>query len=154
MNEPSSTVRVLAVSPNESDLTVLSRIIDHSAWTFDAASGVSEARQHLKSHCTHVVVCDTKLPDGDWKDMLELICSLPDAPQLIVTSRDADDRLWAEVLNRGAWDVLIKPFHPKEVYQTVHLAWRHWQDHCRGRMDARKRMTTSTGAERPLANYA
>jgi DNA-binding response OmpR family regulator len=133
MNEQSSNVRVLAVSPHESDLLILSRILDHSAWTFLSASTLSEAQQALVTHHTHVVICDRKLPDGDWKDILETVNALPNGPQLIVTSKDADDRLWAEVLNRGAWDVLVKPFHPKEVYQSIHLAWRHWQDGCRTR---------------------
>jgi DNA-binding response OmpR family regulator len=133
MNEMSGTVRVLAVSPNESDLLILSRIIDHSAWSFESASSLADAKQLLARFQTHVVVCDRKLRDGDWKDMLEIVSALPNPPQLIVVSKDADERLWAEVLNRGAWDVLLKPFHPKEVYQSIHLAWRHWLDGCRVR---------------------
>ena len=133
MNELSSSVRVLAVSPNESDLLILSRIIAHSAWRFESASSVAEAKRSLTTHQAHVVVCDRKLSDGDWKDMLDVITAHPNPPQLIVVSKDADERLWAEVLNCGAWDVLLKPFHPKEVYQGIHLAWRHWQGGCRTR---------------------
>ena len=62
---------------------------------------------------------------GDWKDVLELTSEMNEPAQLIVLSRDGDERLWAEVLNLGAWDVLIKPFHPKEVYRTIHSAWQH-----------------------------
>lgn len=156
MNDPRSSVYVLAVSPHEPDLLVLSRIIDHSAWRFQSASSIAEARDVLRRHLCHVVVCDKRLPDGDWKDMLEAICTLPDGPQLIVTSKDADDRLWAEVLNCGAWDVLVKPFHPKEVYQTIHLAWRHWQDHCRARTRAEAPLRkTAAGADpATLARHA
>jgi CheY-like chemotaxis protein len=39
----------------------------------------------------------------------------PDPPMLIVTSRLADDYLWAEALNLGAYDVLAKPFDASEV---------------------------------------
>jgi DNA-binding response OmpR family regulator len=46
-------------------------------------------------------------------------------PTLIVTSRLADDELWAEVLNLGAYDVLAQPFDPDEVYRVVFLAWQH-----------------------------
>ena len=31
-----------------------------------------------------------------------------------------------EALNLGAYDVLAKPFHPKEVMHTVGSAWRNW----------------------------
>jgi DNA-binding NtrC family response regulator len=152
MNELSTNVRVLAVSPHESDLLILSRILDHSAWTFQSANTLAEARRALLTHHTHVVICDKRLPDGGWEDILEAIGELPDGPQLIVTSKDADDRLWAEVLNRGAWDVLVKPFHPKEVYQSIHLAWRHWQDGCRARV--RTGNSKRTGAEAGPSRYA
>ena len=56
------------------------------------------------------------------------IQSLPNAPSLIVASRLADDRLWGEALNLGAWDVLAKPFDPTEVIRSLHSAWRRWHD--------------------------
>jgi DNA-binding response OmpR family regulator len=60
--------------------------------------------------------------------MLGEIMRLPEPPFLIVTSRLADERLWAEVLNLGAYDVLAKPFESKEVVRIVSLAWLHWKD--------------------------
>jgi DNA-binding response OmpR family regulator len=43
-------------------------------------------------------------------------------PYLIITSRLADDYMWAEVLNLGAYDLLVKPFDPMEVYRVVGFA--------------------------------
>jgi len=45
---------------------------------------------------------------------------------LIVASRLADNRIWAEVLNEGGHDVLAKPFHTPEVLQSITSAclWR------------------------------
>jgi DNA-binding response OmpR family regulator len=43
---------------------------------------------------------------------------------LIVCSLLADDRLWAEVLNIGGYDVLMKPFLPIEVTRVVRMAAR------------------------------
>ena len=146
MNDQSTKVHVLAVSPQESDLQILSRIIDHSAWTFESASSIREARESLAKRHAHVVVCEKKLPDGDWKDLLEITAGLPDGPQLIVVSKDADERLWAEVLNRGAWDVLARPFRAQDVYQSIHLAWRHWQDGCRARNRATAPKRAASGA--------
>jgi FixJ family two-component response regulator len=51
---------------------------------------------------------------------------LPNAPSFIVTSRLADDRLWAEALNLGAYDVLAKPFERLELVRSVSSAWLHW----------------------------
>jgi FixJ family two-component response regulator len=60
--------------------------------------------------------------------MLDHLTLLPYPPLLIVTSRLADERLWAEALNLGAWDVLAKPFEQDEVIRIVSVACQHWQD--------------------------
>ena len=49
---------------------------------------------------------------------------LPRPPLQIVTSRLANDRLWAEALNLGAYDVLPRPFDPAEVLRSVGMALR------------------------------
>ena len=39
----------------------------------------------------------------------------------------ADDRLWAEVLSLGGYNVLPKPFKTDEVFREVGLAWLSWK---------------------------
>jgi DNA-binding response OmpR family regulator len=80
----------------------------------------------LQQHEIAVVLCERDLPSGTWIDLLESLRSLPDPPSLIVASRLADERLWAEALNLGAWDVLAKPFDRREVFRSVKSAWQHW----------------------------
>jgi DNA-binding response OmpR family regulator len=53
---------------------------------------------------------------------------MPAPPCVIVTSRLASDRLWMELLNEGAFDLLSKPFDPSEVMRIIHSAWVHWQN--------------------------
>ena len=60
--------------------------------------------------------------------MVEALAFLPDPPYLIVTSRQADERLWVEALNLGAFDVLQTPFNAAEVTRAVGMAWLHWAD--------------------------
>src|ERR1019366_5350356 len=43
-------------------------------------------------------------------------------------SRLADERLWAEVLNLGWYDVLATPFDADEVYRVMSYAVDSW--HC------------------------
>jgi len=52
---------------------------------------------------------------------------------LVVTSKLADESLWAEVLNLGGDDVLAQPFDHEEVTRVVRSAvrassdpWRPW----------------------------
>jgi CheY-like chemotaxis protein len=72
------------------------------------------------------VICERDLSPGTWIDMLKEGELLPNAPSFIVTSRLADDRLWAEALNLGAYDVLAKPFERLELVRSVSSAWLHW----------------------------
>jgi DNA-binding NtrC family response regulator len=52
----------------------------------------------------------------------------------------ADEHLWAEALNLGAYDVLAKPFDPTEVVRTLSQAWLH-----RASRHARKRNRPAVG---------
>jgi len=70
-----------------------------------------------------IVVCERDLPDGTWRDILENLDASPERPYLIVTSRLADDLLWAEVLNLGGYDVLAKPFNAKETRHVLETAY-------------------------------
>jgi len=73
----------------------------------------------MGSSATDVVLCESEL---SWKTILATCESLPKCPRLLVVSRCADERLWAEVLNLGGYDVLLKPFEPMEVTRVVAAA--------------------------------
>jgi DNA-binding response OmpR family regulator len=69
-----------------------------------------------------VLICESNLSDGSWRDVLSGLAAEAAAPPLILVSRLADDHLWAEVLNLGGYDVLSKPFDAREVLWSVHHA--------------------------------
>ena len=82
----------------------------------------------ISLHPIRVVIGIADQPDGTWRDLLAHGAALQKPPNLIVASRSTDDRLWAEALNLGAYDVLTMPFRAAEVFRSVSLAWRHWKD--------------------------
>jgi DNA-binding NtrC family response regulator len=125
-NASLSRVRVLAVSPSDKDHTTLSHIFGHTSWDLECVRTLSEASRRLSETPAPVVICENILPDGDWKDMLSTARTLSDGCSVIVMSECADERLWAEVLNIGAYDVLAKPLLATEVFASVGQAWRHW----------------------------
>jgi len=127
-SRPSKRVTVLAISPFETDHSLLQDIFSHSKWQIHGVRCRREAGALLSENPVSVVVCEKDLPDGTWKEVLEDVGTLEVPPLLIVTSQSADDHLWAEVLNLGGYDVLMKPFDFTEVVSVISLAWRHWQD--------------------------
>jgi hypothetical protein len=73
-----------------------------------------------------IVICDADI-SGAWREISERVSLLPDPPLLIVTSRVADERLWAEALNLGVWDVLAQPLDRVAVTRSITVAWQHWR---------------------------
>ena len=115
-------------------------VFNQFRWHTEHAESCREALP-LIGHDVHcVIVSERDLPDGNWKDVLEAAAARKNPPVLIVTSRLADEYLWAEVLNLGGYDVLAKPFDRDEVHRTVSLAWQHWQN--------RHEMTVAIGRNR------
>jgi DNA-binding response OmpR family regulator len=135
-------VTILAVSPAEEDHLLLSHIFSHSNWSFDRVRTCTEAIEALKRSGVAVVICMAELPDGSWKNLLDRLAAEPVPPRLIVASPLADDSLWADVLDRGGYDVLSMPFEPPEVIRVVSLAWRQWK-HESERQGGSVRSTTS-----------
>lgn len=60
-----------------------------------------------------------------WVEALDAVSSLPNMPSFILTSRLGDERLWAEVLNRGGYDLLIQPYESMEVTRVVAAARKY-----------------------------
>ena len=137
-----AVLTVLSVSPIEEDNSSLEAIIGPSRWTLLKADKLPTALDLLQRHDVSVVLCERDLMPGTWIDILKHIQSTPHPPYLIVTSKYADERLWLEALNLGAWDVLAKPFDRSEVIRTVKLAWDLWHNH----IEAAKPMMVMTVA--------
>jgi DNA-binding NtrC family response regulator len=122
-----NTLTVLSISPIDEDSLSLEAILGNSAFTLFEARDINSALMLLQQHDIAVVLCERDLLTGTWIDVLRHIEALPTPPSLIVTSRLADERLWAEALNLGAWDVLASnPFDRDEVIRCVESGWRHW----------------------------
>jgi DNA-binding NtrC family response regulator len=112
----------LLISPVEEDHAILNALFQHNGWTLHGKS-LSSASALLREKATSVVITERDLPDGDWKDVLVAIHILRNPPLLIVIARLADDYLWAEALNLGAYDVLAKPLDQTEAVRVLTSAW-------------------------------
>jgi DNA-binding NtrC family response regulator len=122
------TLTVLSVSPLDEDHSSLQAIIGHSKWLLFKARDLISTLALLEREQITVLLCEQNLLTGTWRDVLEHLNAMPQAPSLIVTSKFADDRLWGEALNLGAWDVLAKPFDHIEVIRSIKSAWQRWHD--------------------------
>jgi CheY-like chemotaxis protein len=132
---PPGTITVLSLSPVESDHAVLEQTFRDSSLTLypncrlalHPSRTLASALATLRRERIPIVLCDRDEHAEAWREILQASKNLSAPPCLIVTSRMADDRQWAELLNAGAFDLLAKPFEKSNVIRIVQSAWVHWQ---------------------------
>jgi len=117
-------ITLLCIGDHRDELGSLRAIFAHPRWVIQRARTAAEAVQLMKYCSPAVVLCDEELADGNWQTVLSMLQSSETAPPLVVLSQRADQELWAEVLNLGGYDLLLKPFERAEVHRVVSMAWR------------------------------
>ena len=88
---------------------------------------MTSAMTALQKNPVSIVLCECDVEPDIWKHILTVSVFLPTQPLLIVTSERADERLWMEAVECGAYDVLPKPFNIHELTRTVIFAWLRWK---------------------------
>jgi DNA-binding NtrC family response regulator len=136
-------VSILAVSPFSDDVAFLQDKFEEANLKLCVARTIQGALIQLRRVRVSIVICERQLPDGNWKDVLRHLAPLVDRPNLIVVSRQIDVRLWSEVLNQGAFDLLATPFREAELAFVIGSAWLNWT----GEQERRLRQS---GKQRPL----
>jgi DNA-binding NtrC family response regulator len=125
VNEQGLQVKtIVAAIASQEDEARLRTILAFPEWNVHAVQNLPGLNAAVKACSCCVVITDTRLSDGrSWKDVLDHLVGFWNRPQLIVADRLADEALWAEVLNLGAYDLLVTPFEPTEVQRVVTVAW-------------------------------
>jgi DNA-binding NtrC family response regulator len=110
---------ILFVSPSLDDAKSLDDILSRVAIPMRQAVDVATARQLLDREPFGAVLTESRLPDGNWLDVIRLVARKLPGLAVVVTDRLADARFWADVLESGAYDVLVKPFYSREVQRIL-----------------------------------
>ena len=117
----------LLVGEYETDAFLLREVFGALGWRLFEAGDRRLAIKYLERNPLQVVIAKTDVPNWNWRHVLNDLQGLANPPQLIVTSRTADESLWAEVLNIGGYDVMVLPFDRFEVERVTASAYRHFQ---------------------------
>ena len=126
---PIANPTVLAVFSTREDRRALEQIFANTHWRLRFTSTLCETKTALERSSVGVVLSVSRLHDGHcWTDVIQETQKSELPTPLVVVDRLADDRLWAEVLNMGGYDLLMKPFDEREVLHAVSMACRHCED--------------------------
>ena len=124
-NPTNGAVRIVAVFDAAQDRNSLRRIFRAFRWQGEFVESCDRLPHALEEFRPDVVLTDAALTGGkSWRDVLRTAQERHAAPPVIVSSRLADERLWAEVLNLGGYDLLMAPFRAREVRHVVTMAYR------------------------------
>lgn len=125
-------ISALLVGIGAGERQLLRDTFQRCGWRLFEACDRGRGLQSLERNPVQVVIAESDLPKWNWQKVLGDLRDLAFPPQLVVTSRTADEHLWAEVLNIGAYDVLAQPLDREEVRRVVAAASRQFgQQHVR-----------------------
>ena len=114
------------VTPYDDELETLQPVLEAHHCTLALAKTRTQALPLLNAPHCGIIIIDSALPGG-WKILLQDVQTRTHPPAVIVVAHVGDERLWAEVLNLGCYDVLAKPLDRAEVDYVISAACRHWE---------------------------
>ena len=113
--------RILVVVPSPRRLGLLT-ILERSGMETYVAGNFRDGQQKLQEQSYDLLFIDAELPGGPWHHLLQAAAASGKSCEVIVCSRCGDERLWAEVLQSGAYDLIAEPFDEGEVTRIAHRA--------------------------------
>jgi DNA-binding NtrC family response regulator len=109
---------LLILSPERKDR--LLRSLHCGGFQIECESNIQVAREILGGAVRFdLVFLDAELSDGVWQSLLAWSRQHGTALAAVVCAGRADHQLWGEVLQSGAYDLLLEPFEHSEVARVV-----------------------------------
>jgi DNA-binding NtrC family response regulator len=124
--------RGLVVSSDDEIRRELAQVLRQCALAPVLASTVAESGMVLAGHEISVVVCNDRMDDGKYEDIVKLVVRSETKVPVIVVSRTGD---WPEYLTAmcgGAFDYLVYPPIPGDRQETIRNALLGRQRHING----------------------
>jgi DNA-binding NtrC family response regulator len=110
-------------SKSKADCRTLREVAGLVSQSVVSCADVQQARKAIRQYDPEIVVCEAQVRESkNWQELLE---EAQAQSLMLVVSRHADERLWAEVLNLGGFDVLALPFDRDELRRALSPALRH-----------------------------
>jgi DNA-binding NarL/FixJ family response regulator len=92
-----------------STLVASTQIRIHHADTLDYA------KARLQATKARIMLTDVTFERGGWEDAMRMAASLPLRTAVVLVSPLADQRLWIDALECGAYDLILEPFDADEL---------------------------------------
>ncbi len=109
----SATPRVLALVPDLCDFAALAESLVAAGIQTERTESLLGACLHQVSEPAGLVLCDADAVD--WREVLLVLRRLKRSSPVVFLTRLADERLWLDMLEAGAFDLVAKPYRPCDL---------------------------------------
>lgn len=116
------TVAIVAIAANGGDRQVLREVSASEGIEVHFVESPEKALAALESLRSPVALVDRNWPGSDWRTVVEELSLSPGRPCVILMSGVLDERLWAEVVGCGGYEVLAKPLQAEQAARVIKLA--------------------------------
>lgn len=119
-----SSFKILFIDDEPSVRKLLKFVLESEGYSAIEANSGEQGLMLIASHRPDVIILDLGLPDISGRDVLMRLREWSDAPVIILTANKEDDEK-VLLLDAGADDYLVKPFHTPELLARIRVALRH-----------------------------
>ncbi len=117
--------KVLVVDDDCQNLDLVRLLLARSGYHVTACDNAPHALQVLRENRIDAVLTDIKMPAVTGLDFLDIIHGeKPDIPVILMTAY-ADLETAVEAIKKGAFDFLIKPYKPEQLFHSMEKAIKH-----------------------------
>lgn len=105
-----AAIHLLLIESNPADATLIKDALrnDGAVFLVEWVTSLAEARKHLATKPTDVILLDLLLPDGKGLDAFDQIIAAAPEALILVLSAATDEELMREAMKRGAHDYFAK----------------------------------------------
>jgi DNA-binding NtrC family response regulator len=117
------TVTALLIFHQSTPLSDIEAALEKLAIRTKRARTLAEARHALSRVDPPLLAfTESKLPDGNWSDVLSLSQRASSPVNVIVVGREIDTELYASAIEIGAFDFIAPPFEAADLAHVVRCA--------------------------------
>ncbi|HET6421265.1 MAG TPA: HD domain-containing phosphohydrolase [Geobacteraceae bacterium] len=116
---------ILVVDDDCQNLDMISLLLSRSGYRVTTCDNVSNALEAMRDGRIDAVLTDIKMPSVTGLDFLDIVHRVePEVPVILMTAY-ADLETAVEAIKKGAFDFLIKPYKPEQLFHSMGKAIKH-----------------------------
>ncbi len=114
---------ILHVDPSTADRDAIREALaSQETWTIEGAASYEEARDRLQLHPIDLILCESDLGDGEWRDLLSAVRSRHLTTPVLIISSHMTVESAAQAARDGAEAVLVKESDPSDWLYPIECA--------------------------------